>query len=284
MSVNLCSAARRLPLWTAVLLLSSPVSTPALGHNPLTGSTDERAAGIASAALLVLLWFFYWRGSRRVQPRWQHRLLFHSTFVLCALTVLGPLDDWAKTSTAAHMTQHMLLIVVIAPLWVLSRPLAAIRSGGGQLMSSSWRWLWKPFLRIADRPMTAAYLHGFMIWFWHMPYFYMLAVDNPWWHTLEHACFLATACLFWLAVFTGSRRRLPWALIALLFTLMHTGFLGAILTFAGNPLYGEARSLQDQQLAGLIMWITAAIPYLLAAAWVGNRWYQRLMRSGQLGK
>ncbi len=256
--------------------------SPALAHNPLTGPVEERVAGMLSAALLGLLWYLYWRGSRRVQPRWQNRLLFHGSLVLCVVTVLGPLDDWAKTSTAAHMSQHMLLIVVIAPLWVLARPLAAIRSGGGRFATSTWPWLWKPFLRTADRPMAVAYLHGFMIWLWHMPYFYMLAVDNPWWHTVEHACFLATACLLWSAIFTGSRRRLPWALMALLFTLMHTGFLGALLTFAGSPLYGEARSLQDQQLAGLIMWVAGAVPYLLASAWIGHRWYRGLIRSGRL--
>jgi len=59
---------------------------------------------------------------------------------------------------------------------------------------------------------------------------------------------------------------------------MHTGFLGAVLTFAGTPLYDEARSLPDQQLAGLIMWVPGAIPYLLASAWVGHRWDQQLHR------
>jgi cytochrome c oxidase assembly factor CtaG len=59
---------------------------------------------------------------------------------------------------------------------------------------------------------------------------------------------------------------------------MHTGFLGALLTFAREPLYGEARDLQDQQLAGLIMWVVGAIPYLIAAGWCGLRWYRQMVR------
>jgi putative membrane protein len=58
--------------------------------------------------------------------------------------------------------------------------------------------------------------------------------------------------------------------------LMHTGFLGAVLTFARAPLYGEARDLQDQQLAGLIMWVLAAIPYIIASAWIAHRWFRQL--------
>jgi putative membrane protein len=110
----------------------------------------------------------------------------------------------------------------------------------------------------------------------------MLAVNNPWWHALEHACFLLSAGLFWWAVLRASRTRMPWALLALLLTLMHTGFLGAILTFAQSPIYGEARSLEDQQLAGLIMWVLGGIPYLLASAWLGWRWYMQLMRLREL--
>jgi cytochrome c oxidase assembly factor CtaG len=74
----------------------------------------------------------------------------------------------------------------------------------------------------------------------------------------------------------AGQARTLWALAALLFTLMHTGFLGALLTFARDPLYAETRDLQDQQLAGLIMWVAGAVPYLIASAWMGHRWFQRI--------
>lgn len=261
------------PIALAALMLAT-YGMSAYAHSPFSGQRDEQWAAILSAGLLAGFWIFYVLGSWRRPPVRNRAICFHIASLLCALAVLGPLDEWAKTSTAAHMTQHMLLIVVVAPLWVLSAPLAQIMAGGGRLLLG----LWRPLLSLGRHPMIGAYIHGAVIWFWHMPYFYMLAVENVGWHAVEHVCFLFSAALFWWPVLKGSRHHRPWALLALLFTLMHTGFLGAILTFARAPLYGEARSLLDQQLAGLIMWVAGAIPYMAAAIWVGHGWLNRLQQ------
>ncbi len=249
-------------------------STPALAHSPIAGGGQDQLATLASAALLALLWLLYLAGSRRRPPGRGAALLFHGATLLCLFAVLGPLDQWAATSASAHMSQHMLFMVVIAPLWVLSGPLpqlAAATGRGGAL-------IWEPLLRLTRHPVLTASLHGLVIWFWHTPRFYRLALEHPWWHVLEHALFLATAGLFWWSVLRHGRSRVHWALFALLFTLMHTGFLGAVLTFARAPLYRSAGSLPDQQLAGLIMWVPGAIPYLLAAAWIGFRAYHQWRR------
>ena len=261
---------RRVPVALGAALLAAP----ALAHSPLTGDIQERLAAWLTAGLLGVLWWLYLAGAWRVPPRPWQATLFHATALLCAVTLLGPLDELAKTGTAAHMLQHMLLMVVIAPLWVLSRPLPQLVAATGRFS----RLLWEPMLALTRYPLVCAGLHAAVIWTWHMPGIYMAAVENPWWHALEHACFLVTAGLFWWSVLQGAVRRVPWALLALLFTLMHTGFLGAVLSFAARPLYGETRDLADQQLAGLIMWVPGAIPYLLATAWVAHLWYQRMMR------
>jgi cytochrome c oxidase assembly factor CtaG len=57
---------------------------------------------------------------------------------------------------------------------------------------------------------------------------------------------------------------------------MHTGFLGALLTFANAPFYGDTRSLADQQLAGLIMWVIGGIPYFIASLWIAYRWFRQM--------
>lgn len=246
----------------------------AFAHNPITSRGDGQIPALLTLLMLLAFWLFYLLGVRRKRPATHQIFLFHTAAILCGFAVLGPLDDWAKTSSAAHMAQHMLLMVVIAPLWVLSRPLAQIIAGTGRL----WAWLWRPMLRLTRYPLATAYIHGAIIWFWHMPYFYMVAVENVWWHAVEHVCFIVTAGIFWWAILRSRRQNTHWALLALLFTLMHTGFLGALLTFASTPLYGEARSLGDQQLAGLIMWVVGGVPYLTAAAWVGNSWYRQLQQ------
>ncbi len=251
------------------LLLS--YSEVALAHNPLASGGQEQIAALMGSLLLALFWLLYIVGSRRKPPQWYRGLSFHAGIVLCLMAILGPLDELAETSAAAHMTQHMLFMVVITPLWVLARPLAQIVAGGGKLLTL----IWQPMLRLALHPVLAAWVHGAVIWFWHIPVFYLLALDNPWWHLIEHACFIVTAGLFWWAVLNSTHRSAPWGLLALLLTLMHTGFLGAILTFARAPLYGDGRGLEDQQLAGLIMWVAGAIPYLIASAGVAGRWYRR---------
>jgi putative membrane protein len=257
-------------LLLAGLLLT--ISSPALAHSPFSGSVEERLAGTISALLLIVFWVLYVRGSNRVSPRFSQELGFYLVCVICGITVLGPLDELAKNSTAAHMSQHMLLIVVIAPLWVLSRPLPQLLAGGLRPILP----VLTPVLRLVRQPMMTAYLHAAAIWIWHVPWFYMLAVESPGWHTFEHICFLVTAGLFWWAVLRSSNRNLPTAALALLFTLMHTGFLGAVLTFSRVPLYDEARSIADQQLAGLIMWVAGGLPYLVGISWLAGRWYRRI--------
>ena len=269
------SVTLRNSLNVATSLLLPAYSAAVFAHNPMTSRGEGQIAALLSLLALLMFWIFYLLGVKRKRPSHYQIFLFHLAAILCGFAVLGPLDDWAKNSSAAHMVQHMLLMVVIAPLWVLSKPLAQIIAGSGRL----WAWLWRPMLLLTRYPLTTAYIHGAAIWFWHMPYFYMLAVGNVWWHALEHLLFLLTAGLFWWAVFKGSRHNTPWALLALLFTIMHTGFLGALLTFASEPLYGEARNLGDQQLAGLIMWVGGAVTYLTAAAWVGNNWQKQLQQS-----
>lgn len=259
------------PGCAAVLLgLSGPVQA----HGIFDGSIEERVAAMLAVVGLLVVWVLYVRGAQKVQPARRFNAGFHLMAGLCAVTLLGPLDSLAEASAAAHMTQHMLLIAIIAPLWVLSRPLPQISAGGGHLL----RPLWRPLLQLVQHPMLAAYIHGAVIWFWHSPAFYMMAVRNPWWHLLEHLSFLLSGVIFWWAVLKAGQRKAPWALLALLFTLMHTGFLGALLSFAREPLYGEARDLQDQQLAGMIMWVVGSVPYLIAAIASSHRWYGQMQR------
>ena len=260
-------------LMVALFLLSYVLTGHA--HDLLDGSTTERLPALLTALLLCSAWLIYLIGSRRCPPDARNRWLFHGTTVLAALTLLGPLDEWAKTGTAWHMVQHMLLMIVLPPLWIFARPLPQIRA----VLTRRMRLLWTAPLKAARFPMAMALLHGSMIWFWHAPVPYMVAVENPWWHAVEHACFLVTAGLFWWSVLHAPQSNRGRALAALLVTLMHTGFLGALLTFANTPVYDESSSLQDQQLAGLIMWVPGGIVYLLAGAWCSRRWLRLLVRN-----
>ncbi|MAM87919.1 cytochrome c oxidase assembly protein [Allohahella sp. A8] len=254
--------------------IAASFAGPACAHSLLVDDVAEQAAGVLSATILAACWLLYLTGSRRRPPRRVQLVCFHSAMVLSVLAVHGPLDGWAERSTSWHMVQHMLFMVVIAPLWVLARPLPQLVATGGRRLARTA----EPLLKCARHPMLVAYAHAFIIWFWHTPYFYTLALENPWWHISEHGLFLISAGLLWWVVLRSSRGQFGWALTALLFTLMNTGFLGALLTFANAPLYGDARGLEDQQLAGLIMWVPGGLPYLVASAWIGYRWTLQLQR------
>jgi cytochrome c oxidase assembly factor CtaG len=190
---------------------------------------------------------------------------------IAAVALFGPLDTLAERSSAWHMGQHMLLIVVVAPLAVLGRPLPQWRA----LLGTSADALWRRLHRFSRYPMQAALLHAAALWFWHAPGPYIAAVQHPAWHVLEHASFLFSGWLFWWSVLRPSRAGVLPAALAMLFTVMHTGLLGALLSFATVPLYHSgSAALADQQLAGLVMWIPGGLIYLLAAAWAAWRWLQ----------
>jgi len=198
----------------------------------------------------------------------------------------SPIDVLGAALFSAHMVQHELLMVVAAPLFVMSRPLeawawalpAAWRqplAGAGRLrpVAATWRAITAPF--------GAWTLHAVALWGWHIPFLFEAALMNVWVHALQHASFLGTALLFWWSVLGRGMRRPDAAALASLFTtLLHTGALGALLTFAPHPWYATyadgtlgLTALEDQQLGGLAMWVPGGLAYMaaglaLVAAWL----------------
>jgi cytochrome c oxidase assembly factor CtaG len=241
----------------------------AAAHNPLTEPGE--AAVLTGAVLLAIVWISYWLGCVKQRPSKRDWWLFNIANALSVVTLFGPLDDWAETNSAAHMMQHMLMMVAIAPLWVIARPLPQWYA----LQPTLAGLVFKPLLLIARRPMLATLIHGGILWLWHTPVLYVLALENLWWHLFEHLCFLVSAGVFWWSVLRSQHNNTPPALLALLVTLMHTGFLGALLTFSESSWYGESRLLQHQQLAGLLMWVLGGVPYVTAAFYLGWRWFNR---------
>lgn len=122
------------------------------------------------------------------------------------------------------------------------------------------------------------------LWFWHFPRPYQAALANPALHALEHASFLGTAvCFWWVVLHPTGRRTLGFgaAIVYIGITLCESGALGALLMFsarawypmhaAGERLWGMT-PLDDQRLAGLIMWIPASAVYVTAAAMLFLEW------------
>lgn len=217
---------------------------------------------------------------------------FATGLVALFIALASPLDEMAEALFAAHMVQHLLLILVAAPLLVAGAPILpalwAVPRAPRRALAGWWRR--SPALRRVAHwttaPGVAFVLHTLALWFWHLPAPYQSALRSPALHALEHGSFLGTAILFWWAVAPpiGRRRASEGAGILMIGgTLMQSGALGAVLMFASAPWYplhaAGARTwgmtpLEDQQLAGLIMWVPASLVYIAAAAWL----FLRMMR------
>jgi putative membrane protein len=206
-----------------------------------------------------------------------------------------PLEKLAEVSFAAHMIQHEILMLVSAPLLVLGKPLGAFvwsmpltqrHALSRAFRNARWRKGW----RYLVSPLAAWSVHALVLWSWHAPAWFEAGLRNNAIHDLQHASFFASALLFWWALVR--RRPDGIAVLYVLTTLLHTGFLGALLTFAPNVWYPTYVStvnpwsltpLADQQLGGLIMWIPAGAVFMFAGLLLLARWLRSLERRGRIG-
>jgi putative membrane protein len=242
-----------------------------------------------------------WSGGRRrgVSP-WQVAS-FIGGLVALAIALVSPIHPLSSELLWVHMVQHVLLVLVAAPLLVLGAPLVPMTLAvpvSWRRRGRSWgraRWLrWAG--RLVQWPIFAWVVSVGALWAWHVPPLYDEAVRNQAAHALEHFMFLATALLFWWVAFRRGRTRgfATGAQVLYVFTAgVQSGALGAVLTFAGSPLYQPyvhtatawgLTPLQDQQLAGLIMWIPAGLVYVVAAGALFVRWLLAIEREARRGE
>jgi putative membrane protein len=254
----------RLTLAIALLL---PIAANAHG----VPSTSGAPAAITLVALgaVALAYLAGLRAGAPVEARSPQRAIgpWHAASFaagwLCLVVALAPpLDRAAAAAFAPHMVQHELLMVAAPPLLIFGRPFAAF---GAVLSSNAMRVLAWP-LRIP--PLAAWILHAVALWAWHAPRLFDAAAAFPTVHALQHASFFFTALLFWWTVFR--RVRVGTAALYVVTTIIHSGALAALLTFAPAPLYAGS-TLEGQQLGGLIMWVPAAYGLVLAGLVACNR-------------
>jgi len=171
---------------------------------------------------------------------------------------------FAQHSFYAHMTAHMAVVAVAAPL-------LAFGVAGGR---------WDPIRRWYVSPLVASMVELAVVWLWHTPLFHEAARRGAMAMAAEQGSFLVSGFLLWISVFGGvhSRRAEQGAagIVALLLTLMHMTLLGALLALSPRPLYADHHKggldpLADQQLGGVIMIATGAISYMAGALWLASR-------------
>jgi len=203
-----------------------------------------------------------------------------------AAALVSPLDALGGQLFSAHMLQHELLMVLAAPLLCLAQPLAAWtwalpaaarRALAAFLRCAAWRWAWRGL----TAPLTAWALHAVVLWGWHAPALFEAALADTAWHTWQHGSFLASALLFWWAVLRPGQRQGAAGMAYVFTTMLHTAFLGALLSLSNRIWYPGYLSstpalgldpLADQQLGGLLMWVPAGLAYLVSGLALAARW------------
>jgi putative membrane protein len=248
--------------------------------DPLIASNLAFAAG---------LYWLGWRRRRRlgnfpasIRP-WR-AWCFVVAILLLVVALLSPMDAFADELLWVHMVQHMVLMNLAAPLLMLAAPgrvwwwsLADERRlEWARVQRQAGRWGWPTDL--LWRPLLLWLLYAVILWLWHWPALYEAALLYPRLHDLQHLTFFGAAVLFWRVLFEPLGRRMIGRLRALLYlftTSLHAALLGAFMTLAPGlwyPIYADRAPrwgwdpLQDQQLAGYIMWMPACMAYVVVAA------------------
>lgn len=234
--------------------MSNPlIWTPYCGVAPGGGewrwNLDPVLLAVLAAATVVTI----------LRVRGRERMLGLAAVAVLAIGFVSPLCALSSALFSARTVHHVLLVAVAAPLIAYALP--SRRTGP---------------LALATAVQAAVF------WAWHAPaaYAWALSSDVPYW--LMQLSLLASAVWFWVAI---RRASAPAAVAHLLIAMVAMGLLGALLVFTGQPLYAPhalttvawgLSALEDQQMAGLIMWVPAAAVYLLAALvrlcrWIGPR-------------
>jgi cytochrome c oxidase assembly factor CtaG len=209
--------------------------------------------------------------------------------------VLSPLHELSEHLFTAHMVEHELIMAAAAPLLAVSRPIGALlwampaklRRGLGRLGKARPV---RPAWTSLTNPLFATIGHGVVIWLWHAPVLFDLAVADDALHRLQHLSFLASALAFWWALAQRANRGA--AVLHLFATMVHTTALGALIVLAPRILYMRQTAdalhwgltpLQDQQLAGLVMWVPAGTVYAGAALAFAALWVRRSSETWRTG-
>jgi cytochrome c oxidase assembly factor CtaG/polyferredoxin len=242
---------------------------------------------LVTAAIYLRGWLVL---HRRDASRWSRSRL---AALLAGLTVLflalaSPIEPFAALLLQAHMLQHLLLMMVVPPLFWLGAPFFPLLRGLPQPIRVYWiapvlRWsLLRRLFEQLTHPVPALLLFTAATWIWHLPPVYELAMASDRWHYLQHICFLGTAFLFWYPVvrpYPSRPRWSPWLLVPyLIFADLANTLLAAVLTFSSQPLYahylrqprlGNLSPLDDQAAAGVLMWVPGSAAFLVPLFVIG---------------
>jgi putative membrane protein len=253
---------------------------------------------ILTLAIVIL----YAVGSRRtVTPRRtrteqrRRSLCFYAGAATLILALASPLDALSEQLFWAHMTQHVLLLVVAPPLIVFARPwirlwralpLGARRSLGRGLSQGERAAPLRLASRTLGGPIASFVLFSVVLLAWHIPVLFDATLRSGALHALEHTLFFTTALMFWKQVIDSpplhARLAPPERVMYVIGAMIVSWVLAIVLALAPRPLYdfyalqatrpGGISALADQQIAAGIMWVPGSITFVIVIFVYVHRW------------
>jgi putative membrane protein len=214
--------------------------------------------------------------------------LFLGGWTVLTLSLVSPLHEAGERSFTMHMIEHELIMLVATMLlaasnagglmaWGLPRPLRMALGGG-------WKSPLQALWRRLTEPVTATLFQAAVMWAWHAPILFDRALDSSGWHIFQHACFFLSSLIFWWAMLHPRARSGGYGVSAacLIVTSLIGGALGALMSFSSSPWYADYAAMgmtgiglgpvDDQRLAGLIMWIPGGLVHAIAALVMFYKW------------
>jgi len=204
-----------------------------------------------------------------------------------AVALMSGIEHYDTELFSVHMVQHLLLVFGAAPALVLAAPITLLLRVATP--EARTRWI-LPVLRsrpvrVIAHPLVGWLLFTFVMWGSHVSPLFEAALEDPLVHDLEHGLYLATALLFWMPVV--GRDPSPWRLpyparvFYLVLQMPLNSLLGVAILFSEQVLYPHYATtgrpwppspLEDQQLAGAIMWGLGDAGFVLAILLVIAAW------------
>lgn len=210
----------------------------------------------------------------------KHIVTFILGIIFSLIALLVPMDIFGMYHMfTVHMIQHLLFSLAAPPLFILSIPSAYLRQflGRHEYIARVIGCLTIPFV--------ASALFNANLWIWHAPPVLQVMMSNTGFHIFANILYLLTGLLFWWPLLNpaqDAKRALSIGgkLAYLFFSDMPMMLLGAGMTFSGplyafdmtNPTMHMIVTAEDQQLAGLLMWIVGSIFFIILASIFFLRW------------
>lgn len=237
------------------------------------------AFGLAAAA-------YAWRSGIAIDAGRKRRAwAFYAGWAITLLALVSPLCALSVALFSARVTQHMVLLLLAAPLLVIGWPdRRAEDSGKTRSIAQGPGWRGRLERGLSDA-RCAWLAFAAALWFWHAPGPYAASFSSDLVYWAMHASLFGAALMLWRVLLAPGAAAKGMALACAVSTAVHMGILGALLTFGTRPLYIEhldtasawgLSALEDQQLGGLIMWVPGCGAFLLAAMFGCAAWWQAM--------